>query len=199
MKNLNLKNGITICLTSTLILMTGCQSSNSQEQVNEQNKIEISNDIEQEELEFDNFKSEQEEIETYMFEEDFELAKEKGKEYFINGIDFVFYGTSYKGITFDELASEAQKETLRNLNIMDSYVMEVYPDYKEDISDKYTIAAEFINEKYHLVLDKIRLYIGDENYNSVKEIKDQIKEDVIATGGKAKTKINDWYNDFKQK
>lgn len=199
MKNFKVNEALAICLTSTLILTTGCQSNKNQitDQQRIDNEITLANK-DNEKKEFDNFQTEQEEVETYMFEENFEKGKNKGKEYFIKGIDFVFYGTTYKGITFDELKDDAKKETLRNLRIIDIYIENIYPDYKEDFSEKYQTAAEFTNEKYHLVLDKVREYIGDENYNSVTEIKNQIKDDTKELGEKTKTKISDWYQDFKQ-
>ena len=62
--------------------------------------------------------------------------------------DFIFYDKEYKGITFDDLKEEAKEETLNNLNTIDGLIMQLDPDYKETLQEKYKVVADFVNEKY---------------------------------------------------
>lgn len=148
--------------------------------------------------EFDYFESEKEEIRELLESDQVEEVKEKGKEYFIKGVDFVFYGTEISGVTFDELTEEGKQQTIKNLEIIDGWIETIVPNYKENIEEKYLIVKDFLNDKYYVVLDSVRNYLGDENYEAVVEIKNQIKGDLSDTKDKVLAKIENWYQGFKE-
>lgn len=148
--------------------------------------------------EFDYFESEKEEIRELLESDQVEEVKEKGKEYFIKGVDFVFYGTEISGVTFDELTEEGKQQTIKNLEIIDGWIETIVPNYKENIEEKYLIVKDFLNDKYYEVLDSVRNYLGDENYEAVVEIKNQIKGDLSDTKDKVLAKIENWYQGFKE-
>lgn len=148
--------------------------------------------------EFDYFEGAKEQIRKLIESDQVEEAKEKGKEYFIKGVDFVFYGTEIGGVTFDELTEEGKQQTIENLEIIDGWIETIVPNYKENLEEKYLVAKDFLNDKYYDVLDSIRNYLGDENYETVGEIKDQIKGDISGTKDKVLEKIEDWYQGLKE-
>lgn len=148
--------------------------------------------------EFDYFEGAKEQIRKLIESDQVEEAKEKGKEYFIKGVDFVFYGTEIGGVTFDELTEEGKQQTIENIEIIDGWIETIVPNYKENLEEKYLVAKDFLNDKYYDVLDSIRNYLGDENYETVGEIKDQIKGDISGTKDKVLEKIEDWYQGLKE-
>ena len=209
MKKLKIKKALIPIITSLVLVTTGC--SNKTNEVIEDNTItettenntSNTNEVENNEATetFDNFASEKKEISDLINSENFEEAKEKGKEYFINGVDFIFYDKEYKGITFDELKEEAKEETLNNLNIIDGWIMQIDPDYKESLQEKYKVVKDFVNEKYLYILDKIKEYLGEENYNAITDIKNKIKNDLsdfgTNLGDNIQNKADEWYQEFK--
>lgn len=209
MKNLKIKKALIPIITSLVLVTTGC--SNKTNEVIEDNTItettenntSNTNEVENNEVQetFDNFTTEKNEISDLINKKNFEEAKEKGKEFFINGVDFIFYDKEYKGITFDDLKEEAKEETLNNLNIIDGWIMQLDPDYKETLQEKYKVVADFVNEKYLYVLDKIKEYLGEENYNAITDIKNKLKNDLSNFGNNLsdniKNKANEWYENFK--
>ena len=209
MKNLKINKALIPIITSLVLVTTGC--SNKTNEVIEDNTINqttenntnTTNEVENNETQetFDNFATEKNEISDLINKKNFEEAKEKGKELFINGVDFIFYDKEYKGITFDDLKEEAKEETLNNLNIIDGWIMQLEPDYKETLQEKYKVVADFVNEKYLYVLDKIKEYLGEENYNAITDIKNKLKNDLSNFGNNLsdniKNKANEWYENFK--
>ena len=209
MKNLKINKALIPIITSLVLVTTGC--SNKTNEVIEDNTINqttenntsTTNEVENNEVQetFDNFTTEKNEISDLINKKNFEEAKEKGKEFFINGVDFIFYDKEYKGITFDDLNEEAKEETLNNLNIIDGWIMQLDSDYKETLQEKYKVVADFVNEKYLYVLDKIKEYLGEENYNAITDIKNKLKNDLSNFGNKLsdniKNKANEWYENFK--
>ena len=209
MKNLKINKALIPIITSLVLVTTGC--SNKTNEVIEDNTINqttenntsTTNEVENNEVQetFDNFTTEKNEISDLINKKNFEEAKEKGKEFFINGVDFIFYDKEYKGITFDDLNEEAKEETLNNLNIIDGWIMQLDSDYKETLQEKYKVVADFVNEKYLYVLDKIKEYLGEENYNAITDIKNKLKNDLSNFGNNLsdniKNKANEWYENFK--
>ena len=149
--------------------------------------------------EFTFFKDAKQEIISYIESEDFEKLKEKGKYYITTAIDFIFFDQPINGIYFDQMTEELKKDIIRDVKSLDEAIMAYYPDYKEDISSKYQIASEFIGEKYLDVLDAIKEYLGEENYNAIGAIKNQIKEDISTKTEEGIGYIKDFYNNWKNK
>lgn len=162
--------------------------------------VEEENTVVEEQLtEFTFFEDAKQELITYIESEDFQQLKEKGKYYITTAIDFIFYDQPINGIYFDQMTEELKKDIIRDVKALDEAIMAYYPDYKEDVSSKYQIAADFISEKYLDVMDAIKEYLGEENYNAVGEIKDQIKEDVSEKAQEGLEYIKDLYSNWKNK
>lgn len=149
--------------------------------------------------EFDYFDQAKKEIKELIESEQVEQAKEKGKEYFITGIDFIFYDKEMNGVTFDDLTEEGKKVTLENLEIIDGWIMEIAPDYKDKIGEKYQVVKDFVSTTYYDVLESIKESLGEENYSAIQEKKNEIKESITSTKDKALEKVSDWYQNFKNK
>ena len=209
MKNLKIKKALIPIITSLVLVTTGCSNKTNEviedNTINQttKNKTNTTNKIENNETQetFDNFATEKNEISDLINKKNFEEAKEKGKELFINGVDFIFYDKEYKGITFDDLKEEAKEETLNNLNTIDGWIMQLDSDYKETLQEKYKVVADFVNEKYLYVLDKIKEYLGEENYAAITDIKNKLKNDLSNFGNNLgdniKDKATEWYQNFK--
>ena len=73
----------------------------------------------------------------------FEKAKNKAINYSKQLIDFIFYGGTINGLTFDQLKSDAKQEVYIRLQKIDSKIMEYIPDYKERIGAKYNVVKNF--------------------------------------------------------
>lgn len=149
--------------------------------------------------EFDYFDQAKKEIKELIESEQVEQAKEKGKEYFITGIDFIFYDKEMNGVTFDDLTEEGKKVTLENLETIDGWIMEIAPDYKDKIGEKYQVVKDFVSTTYYDVLESIKESLGEENYSAMQEKKNEIKDSITSTKDKALEKVSEWYQNFKNK
>ena len=149
--------------------------------------------------EFDYFDQAKKEIKELIESEQVEQAKEKGKEYFITGVDFIFYDKEMNGVTFDDLTEEGKKVTLENLETIDGWIMEIAPDYKDKIGEKYQVVKDFVSTTYYDALESIKESLGEENYSAIQEKKNEIKESITSTKDKALEKVSDWYQNFKNK
>ena len=227
MKKLKLR-GI-VAVTALTIILTGCQikeetqinntpNNSSIDQVEvitpEQNEYieeptyqEDYGFVEQESIEetipsaqnFTFFEDAKQEIISYIESEEFDQLKEKGKYYITTAIDFIFFDQPINGFYFDQMTEELKKDILRDVKSLDEAIMAYYPDYKENISGKYQIATEFLSEQYLNVMESIKEYLGEENYNAVGEIKDQIKEDIGTKAEEGLEYIKDLYSNWKNK
>ena len=149
--------------------------------------------------EFDYFDQAKKEIKELIESEQVEQAKEKGKEYFITGVDFIFYDKEMNGVTFDDLTEEGKKVTLENLETIDGWIMEIAPDYKDKIGEKYQVVKDFVSTTYYDVLESIKESLGEENYSAIQEKKNEIKDSITSTKDKALEKVSEWYKNFKNK
>lgn len=103
------------------------------------------------------------------------------------------------GVTFDDLTEEGKKVTLENLEIIDGWIMEIAPDYKDKIGEKYQVVKDFVSTTYYDVLESIKESLGEENYSAIQEKKNEIKDSITSTKDKALEKVSDWYQNFKNK
>ena len=172
--------------------------------------------ITNDELILNEFEENKKEIEELIDKKDIETAKEKGREYFIKSVDFIFYDSEINGITYDELKEDAKEELFDEFCEMDELVSSVSPDYKENLSNKYEIVKDFTKEKYYYSLDKIKEYIGEEEYDKIGELKDSTKEKITnfkddhqdeidsakekieEKSDEYKLKLKNWYEDYKE-
>ena len=190
-ENLSVSSSSQINSTSTISSTPSSTASSNLEQENQEETLDTE--------EFDYFDQAKKEIKELIESEQVEQAKEKGKEYFITGIDFIFYDKEINGVTFDDLTEEGKKVTLENLETIDGWIMEIAPDYKDKISEKYQVVKDFVSTTYYDVLESIKESLGEENYSAIQEKKNEIKDSITSTKDKALEKVSEWYQNFKNK
>lgn len=190
-ENLSVSSSSQINSTSTISSTPSSTASSNLEQENQEETLDTE--------EFDYFDQAKKEIKELIESEQVEQAKEKGKEYFITGVDFIFYDKEINGVTFDDLTEEGKKVTLENLETIDGWIMEIAPDYKDKISEKYQVVKDFVSTTYYDVLESIKESLGEENYSAIQEKKNEIKESITNTKDKALEKVSEWYQNFKNK
>lgn len=138
----------------------------------------------------------------------------KAKATFISIVDFLFYDGTIKGVTFNELTEKGKTEVLKLANKIDTTLEEKSPGYKETISattsKAYKKASQIIKDSANDINNFAKEALGDENYNSIIEAKDELllySKNALnfITGNSSKilndtkNKLNDWYQDFKNK
>ena len=217
-----------ILIILSLLLITGC----SEKDIMKETKKVNDNYKKQENLIKDNKKaSNEEELVNYIDNIEKEVddlttskksirTENKLKNTFITLTDFVFYGGTIKGMTFNELSDSAKTKVLNTIDSIDTKINNKYPNYKESIKDKskrtYSNAKEKIKETKQTILDKYKEKVGTESfnetmdaYNSDKEnlkeayspykpAVDTAKEKAKETYKKAKEKVSKWYNNYKE-
>ncbi len=227
MRKLRLKN--IVIITSLAFILTGCvpevdkidtskkhiinnnsytqtednryenESPTYQEPTYQQPEYQVPSQSTSTKEEFTFFQDARREIISYIDSEEFEMIKTKGKYYLTTGIDFIFFGSDINGVRFSDLTDSMKEQAMRDLESLDKAICAYYPDYKEDISAKYQVAAEFVSAKYVKMVDAIREYLGSENFNSLIEIKDQIGSDLSDVKDEAIDDIKEFYNSWKIK
>lgn len=190
-ENLSVSSSSQINSTSTISSTPSSTAPSNLEQENQEETLDTE--------EFDYFDQAKKEIKELIESEQVEQAKEKGKEYFITGVDFIFYDKEMNGVTFDDLTEEGKKVTLENLETIDGWIMEIAPDYKDKISEKYQVVKDFVSTTYYDVLESIKESLDEENYSAIQEKKNKIKDSITSTKDKALEKVSDWYQNFKNK
>lgn len=190
-ENLSVSSSSQINSTSTISSTPSSTASSNLEPENQEETLDTE--------EFDYFDQAKKEIKELIESEQVEQAKEKGKEYFITGVDFIFYDKEMNGVTFDDLTEEGKKVTLENLETIDGWIMEIAPDYKDKISEKYQVVKDFVSTTYYDVLESIKESLGEENYSAIQEKKNEIKESITNPKDKVLEKVSDWYQNFKEK
>ena len=190
-ENLSVSSSSQINSTSTISSTPSNTAPSNLEQENQEETLDTE--------EFDYFDQAKKEIKELIESEQVEQAKEKGKEYFITGVDFIFYDKEMNGVTFDDLTEEGKKVTLENLETIDGWIMEIAPDYKDKIGEKYQVVKDFVSTTYYDVLESIKESLGEENYSAIQEKKNEIKDSITSTKDKALEKVSEWYQNFKNK
>ena len=143
-----------------------------------------------------------------------ENFKDKASSTFISIVDFLFYDGTIKGISFDELTEKGKEKVLEIASKIDVKLEEKCPGYKETISNStskaYQKASEIIKNGTKNINDFAKNALGDENYQAIIDAKDELvkysKESlnyVTGAGSKVfnntKEKLNEWYQNFKNK
>lgn len=190
-ENLSVSSSSQINSTSTISSTPSSTAPSNLEQENQEETLDTE--------EFDYFDQAKKEIKELIESEQVEQAKEKGKEYFITGVDFIFYDKEMNGVTFDDLTEEGKKVTLENLETIDGWIMEIAPDYKDKIGEKYQVVKDFVSTTYYDVLESIKESLDEENYSAIQEKKNEIKDSITSTKDKALEKVPEWYQNFKNK
>lgn len=143
-----------------------------------------------------------------------ENFKDKASSTFISIVDFLFYDGTIKGISFDELTEKGKEKVLEISSKIDVKLEEKCPGYKEKISNStskaYQKASKIIKKGAKNINDFAKSALGDENYQAIIDAKDELakysKEAlnyVTGAGSKVfnntKEKLNEWYQNFKNK
>lgn len=142
-------------------------------------------------------------------ESDFEKCKTKFKDYFITGVDFIFYDKEIKGYTFNELSNEAKLKVIAILIKIDNKIEKYAPGYKESISNTgsriYTDIKERLITAYFDISTKMcsnNTYECDRTKEIFGDVKNECKiglsyvKKVAISGGR---KIKDWYEIYSGK
>lgn len=142
-------------------------------------------------------------------ESNFEKCKTKFKDYFITGVDFIFYDKEIKGYTFDELSNEAKLKVIAILIKIDNKIEKYAPGYKESISNTgsriYTDIKDRLITAYFDISTKMcsnNTYECDWAKEIFGDVKNECKiglsyvKKVAISGGR---KIKDWYEIYSGK
>ena len=146
---------------------------------------------------FDYFSSDLSEIENLINEEKVDAAKKKVKDVFVTGVDFIFYDQPIGDVYFDDLTAAGKEMTMDALDTLSGFADQIAPNWKSELSEKYQITSEFVGEEYLAFLDSIREYLGDENYEALGEVKDQVAGDVKEKVQDGKEYLKNWYENFR--
>lgn len=219
MRNIKLK-GLVIVTTLSAVLLTGCttyddliindprpniEQQQTFEPVIPNNQVEESKPIDslessqeiQSTQEFTFFSDAKKELTEYIESDDFQNLKEKGKYYVTTGIDFIFFDKEINGITFDQMSTEFKIRVMNDVAALDNAVEAYFPGYKESFSSKYQIAAEFVSSKYLDMVDVIKEYLGEDNWNALGNMKDKIWGDLTTTKDQAIEDIKELYKSWR--
>ncbi len=143
-----------------------------------------------------------------------ENFKDKASSTFISIVDFLFYDGTIKGVTFDELTEKGKEKVLEISSKIDVKLEEKCPGYKEKISNStskaYQKASKIIKKGAKNINAFAKNALGDDNYQAIIDAKDELvkysKESlnyVTGAGSKVfnntKEKLNEWYQNFKNK
>jgi len=149
------------------------------------------------------------EVTSYINQDNFDKVKEKVKNIAITGIDFIFYGTEIKGVTFDGLTIETKEKIMNIVASIDSKIEAKIPGYKETIKDKFGQGYSYVTEKLHEGIDYIDNKLDEKYGQDYQETKDKTSEIVEEVKGTVSdifdkvseeasdgwSKIKDWYED----
>lgn len=190
-----MKKGISLLVSCGFVLsITGCSEKKEETSTIISNQNHSSEVVEDG---FDNFLSERLLVEELLDQGLIDDAKSKIKDIFIQGVDFIFYDREISGVTFDELTDTAKDATMNQLEQIGELADGVFPGWREDLTEKYQIASEFISDCFIEALSFIRQYLKDENYEALIEIKDQIIGNVQEIKDDVKEHVKIWYEQFR--
>ena len=203
MKNIEIKKTlkrlIAMGALSFVLVTTGCSNKENNAKPSNEVTTEVENNNEQEatnntnEETFDNFASEREEIDSLIYTENFEKVDEVWGDYFIDAIDFIFYGKEYKDTKFADLNPEAQTKCIEELINTKNKIESINPNWQEDIENIKGSAIE----AYYNILEKIEQLIGTENYNNIGDLINSGKDGLKNIGNDIGDSLNNWYQGYK--
>ena len=158
------------------------------------------------------FNNLEEDIDNISNSETVNNAKDKAKGVFVTVVDFLFYDSEINGVTFDELTDSGKQKVLEIASRIDTKIENKFPNYKETISETakeaFNKASELIKKGANNLKEFSKEKLGEENYNSIVEAKDELVEytkeaiDIIGDVGSdlldsGKEYIKNWYENFK--
>lgn len=126
------------------------------------------------------------------------------KETFTTIIDFIFYDKEIKGYTFSELTTSAKLKVIGIALSIDHKIDSYFPNYKEDIKDKYLDIKGKLALKYIEFTSMLCDKVGEDTCNQAKEDFNTMKEgfnltidlvkEMATNGG---NKIKDFYESWR--
>ncbi|MBP3841243.1 MAG: hypothetical protein IK997_03845 [Bacilli bacterium] len=160
-------------------------------------------------------------VDTAIKEEEISSKNEsKLKNTFILLTDFIFYNGRIKGYTFSELRNEEKEKIVNSWEKLDNYIEKKYPNYKQKIKDtsskNYSKIKEKLSELKENINNTFREKVGEETYSNTVNQFNEDKENFNNTidpyknvgksaiekakekAIKAKEKIKDWYQNYKE-
>lgn len=111
-------------------------SNNNSNNVDDENKTPSINLNDNEESIVSYFINANNELDNYKDQNNVNF-QEKAKNIFTTTIDFLFYDKEIKGYTFKELSLAAKLKILKIVASIDNKIDNYFPDYKQNIKDKY--------------------------------------------------------------
>lgn len=188
------KQEILLLISGGVVLsFTGC-STQKQEEIAGSGKS-IVNTLELDGVDY--FQARLSEVESLVNQGFIDDAKRVAKDTFVTGVDFFFYDGEIAGVTIDEISDTSKAVIMDGFSKIDEVISSYDTNWKEELGDKYQVASEFMQGIYVSSLDKIKEYLGEENYQALGEIKDQILGDIVDIKDKAKEKAKSWYEEFR--
>lgn len=103
--------------------------------------------------------------------------REKIKNGFVDVVDFIFYGKEIKGYTFKELTQTAKIKVISLALKLDNKIEKYFPNYKENIKDKYNDIKGKLSVKYIEVTDNLCKSVGEDTCNQFKKDFSTMKKD----------------------
>lgn len=133
--------------------------------------------------------------------------KESAKNLFIKIVDFIFYGTEINGVHFNDLTMKSKMTIIKYALLLDSKINSYFPDYKQELGEKYNLAKDKLISEYMNSLT----YVCSKNKNECETVKHEFNDlkgkisitwsnlkDAFKNGAdKTKTSLEEWYKIFK--
>lgn len=91
---------------------------------------------------------------------------------FVSIVDFLFYGGTIKGYTFNQLSTSAKIKVLRAALAIDSKIDSKFPDYKKTLSEKYqNVKSKIVSTYLNITED-----VCSKNEDTCKSAKDGLTD-----------------------
>lgn len=140
---------------------------------------------------------------------DTETIKDNAKNSFITIVDFIFYDGTINGITWDELKSSTKAKVLYYVLLMDNKIENKWPNYKENIGNKYNDLKSKLIASYIDITTQICSEHSDECENTKNDFAllktslnltwDVVKSAFSYAYNKGTTALINWYEVFSGK
>lgn len=105
-----------------------------------------------------------------------ETLRVKAKETFTNTVDFIFYDKEIKGYKFKELTTSAKLKVIKIALSIDNKIDKYFPDYKDDIKEKYNSIKGKLALKYLELTSTLCDDAGSATCNQAKEDFNSMKD-----------------------
>lgn len=187
LKKENLTIFASLLLINSSLIFTGCSihnsnsivessySKNSSNNESDDNTDYIYNEKSYDEIIIEYYQNTENEIQN-MLQSDDSNIKQNVSEKVVILVDFLFYNGEIKGITVSDISDEVKEELTLVTTTIDEKIENKFPNYKEKMSDKFTVALNFIKEKGNGAINKIDSFLEEkiDNYDDIKDVASSI-------------------------